>query len=35
MQRFVPHAAGKATMSYEVYRNKNATDEDFEKMVIG
>lgn len=32
MQRFVPHGARKATMSYEVYRNKNATDEDFERV---
>ncbi|KAH0148428.1 ISP domain-containing protein, partial [Aureobasidium melanogenum] len=32
MQRFVPHGPGKATMSYEVYRNKNASDEDFEKI---
>lgn len=29
MQRFVPHGAGKATMCYEVYRNKSASDEDF------
>ncbi|KAI9367761.1 Rieske [2Fe-2S] domain protein [Aspergillus egyptiacus] len=30
MQRFVPIAPGKSIMKYEVYRNKNATDEDFE-----
>ncbi|KAG6056762.1 hypothetical protein E4U17_001985 [Claviceps sp. LM77 group G4] len=29
MQRFVPLGPGKATMMYEVYRNKNSTDEDF------
>lgn len=29
MQRFVPLGPGKATMMYEVYRNKYSTDEDF------
>jgi hypothetical protein len=29
MQKFIPHGAGKATMAYEVYRHKDATDEDF------
>jgi len=29
MQRFVPLGPGKAVMRYEVYRNKNSSDEDF------
>lgn len=29
MQRFVPSGPGKSTMRYEVYRNKNSGDEDF------
>ncbi|KAG6038968.1 hypothetical protein E4U41_003423 [Claviceps citrina] len=29
IQRFVPLGPGKAIMKYEVYRNKNSTDEDF------
>lgn len=30
MQRFVPSGPTKSTMKYEVYRNKNSSDEDFE-----
>lgn len=30
MQKFVPHGATSSTMRYEVYRNKNSSDEDFE-----
>ncbi|KAF2104034.1 Rieske [2Fe-2S] domain protein [Rhizodiscina lignyota] len=30
IQRFVPSAPTKSTMKYEVYRNKNASDADFE-----
>ncbi|QKX64599.1 uncharacterized protein TRUGW13939_11774 [Talaromyces rugulosus] len=30
MQRFVPVSPTSAVMRYEVYRNKNATDEDFD-----
>ncbi|KAB8262191.1 Rieske [2Fe-2S] iron-sulfur domain-containing protein [Aspergillus pseudonomiae] len=30
MQRLVPTSATKSTMRYEVYRNKNSSDEDFE-----
>ncbi|KAG5952881.1 hypothetical protein E4U53_007641 [Claviceps sorghi] len=29
MQRFVPLGPGKSIMKYEVYRNKNSSDEDF------
>ena len=29
IQRFVPSGPVKSTMKYEVYRNKNASDEDF------
>lgn len=29
LQRFIPHGPTKSTMYYEVYRNKNASDEDF------
>ncbi|KAL3491053.1 Rieske [2Fe-2S] domain protein [Aspergillus germanicus] len=29
-QRFVPVAPGKSVMKYEVYRNKNSTDEQFD-----
>lgn len=29
LQRFIPHGPQSSTMYYEVYRNKNATDEDF------
>lgn len=30
MQRFVPTGPTKSTMKYEVYRNKNSSDDDFE-----
>lgn len=30
MQRFAPDGPSKSTMRYEVYRNKNSSDEDFE-----
>lgn len=30
MQRFVPKGPNKSIMSYEVYRNKNSSDEDFQ-----
>ncbi|KAE8140198.1 Rieske [2Fe-2S] iron-sulfur domain-containing protein [Aspergillus pseudotamarii] len=30
MQRFVPTSATKCTMRFEVYRNKNSSDKDFE-----
>lgn len=30
MQRFVPKGPNKSVMSYEVYRNKNSSDEDFD-----
>lgn len=29
LQRFIPHGPLSSTMYYEVYRNKNAADEDF------
>jgi len=29
MQRFVPYVPNKSVMAYEVYRNKNSSDEDF------
>ncbi|KAF7544089.1 hypothetical protein G7Z17_g10227 [Cylindrodendrum hubeiense] len=29
LQRFVPSSSGKSIMKYEVYRNKNASDDDF------
>jgi len=32
IQRFVPHGPGKSTMKYEVFRNKNSSDEDFETI---
>ena len=30
IQRFVPHSTSESTMRYEVYRNKHATDAQFE-----
>ncbi|KAI1865431.1 uncharacterized protein JN550_008479 [Neoarthrinium moseri] len=30
MQRFVPKGPNRSVMSYEVYRNKNSSDEDFQ-----
>lgn len=30
MQRFVPHGPTKSSMRYEVYRNKNSSEEDFD-----
>lgn len=30
MQRFVPKGPNKSIMSYEVYKNKNSSDEDFQ-----
>jgi hypothetical protein len=32
MQRFVPYGPLKTTMRYEVYRNKNAPDDAFQKI---
>ncbi|POR38310.1 Choline monooxygenase, chloroplastic [Tolypocladium paradoxum] len=32
IQRFVPSGPTKSTMRYEVYRNKNSSDEDFETI---
>lgn len=32
IQRFVPHGPKHSTMSYQVFRNKYATDEEFETL---
>lgn len=32
MQRFVPSGPTRSTMKYEVYRNKNSSDEDFQTI---
>ncbi|KAL2067830.1 hypothetical protein VTL71DRAFT_15928 [Oculimacula yallundae] len=32
MQRFVPSGPTKSSMRYEVYRNKNSSDEDFQRI---
>jgi len=32
MQRFLPHGPTATTVSYEVYRNKNASEEDFQRV---
>ncbi|KAL1869329.1 hypothetical protein Daus18300_005541 [Diaporthe australafricana] len=30
IQRFIPHSASRSTMSYQVFRNKDATEESFQ-----
>lgn len=30
IQRFIPHGPSKSVMYYEVYRNKNASEDDFQ-----
>lgn len=32
IQRFVPSGAKQSSMQYQVFRNKNATDEEFQNM---